>query len=216
MTEAKSVAKKKPTAALDERKAARELMNTADDVLAAMEESDFCKEHSVQRHYPLFAASEIATGPVLGVGGFGIVFEVEEIILKDQKDKETPQPEQVAADLDVAPLRIDEAAKAIGEHMVEQEHYEVSTARAFMAANVQRNGTDARYALKILRHDLSELERTRGMIDMAIETKLLSRLWHPNIGTYRSCYFVDLDKQHLQSRLTGLYFSIVPDRLQSR
>jgi hypothetical protein len=208
-----TLAKSKSADALNERKEARKLMDTADDALAAIDASDFSKEHSVKRDYPLFAASEIATGDVLGVGSFGVVFEVDEIILEGQKDEETSQPGQVAAGLDKA-ASSDGANK--GENV---EHYEVSTARAFMAANFKRNGVDARYALKILRHDHSELQRARGMIDLAIETKLLSRLWHPNIGTYCSCYSVDPDEPTCNSiilHLMGLSYSSQDERLFHR
>ena len=44
--------------------------------------------------------------------------------------------------------------------------------------------TDARYAIKRLHWDtLSDFERVRGSIDLAMEAKYLSALSHPNIGT---------------------------------
>jgi hypothetical protein len=48
---------------------------------------------------------------------------------------------------------------------------------------VTKNGY-ARYALKRLHNDLTELERARGMVDLAVEAKYLSLVWHPNISTY--------------------------------
>lgn len=175
-----------------ERKAVRELMSTVDAALSAVDASDFCKEHSQKRDYPLFDASEIATGPLLGYGTYGVVWEVEDFLLQDKQNEETAKTDQEAADLDDI-VHAEALAAAIGEtknitngadrDVEEHGHYHVGTARAFMKANVLRNGTDARYAIKVLREDLSDLRRTRGMIDMVVETKLLSRIWHPNIGT---------------------------------
>jgi hypothetical protein len=168
----------------------RELMDKVEDLLAFVDASDFSK-NSEKRHFPLFDASEIAIGPMLGFGSFGLVLEVEEFLFKDKQDEETTQFDQMAADPDDV-ARTERAAAAVNETAIltngfdhdtdEQSHYDVDTARAFMKENVQRNGTGARYAIKVLREDLSDLDRTRGMIDVVIEIKLLSRLWHPNIG----------------------------------
>jgi hypothetical protein len=59
-------------------------------------------------------------------------------------------------------------------------HYNIKTAKSFMAANVRRNG-DARYAIKRLHADLNNMEQAWGMNDLAMETKFLSSLDHPNI-----------------------------------
>ena len=65
---------------------------------------------------------------------------------------------------------------------LENQHYNVDQARTLMVAIQRRNGTDARFAIKRLRKNLSEYERVRGIIDLAIETNVLARLWHPNIS----------------------------------
>lgn len=62
-------------------------------------------------------------------------------------------------------------------------HYDVEKARELMTSRVTKNGY-ARYALKRLHNDLTELERARGMVDLAVEAKYLSLVWHPNISTY--------------------------------
>ena len=67
-------------------------------------------------------------------------------------------------------------------------HYEVGRARHLMARRCIRRGR-ARYALKRLHSDLTALERARGMIDLAVEAKYLSIVWHPNISKYQvSCW----------------------------
>lgn len=62
-------------------------------------------------------------------------------------------------------------------------HYDVKKARHFMAERCLRNGR-ARYAIKRLHGDLTPVEKARGMIDLAIEAKYLSMVWHPNISKY--------------------------------
>jgi hypothetical protein len=61
-------------------------------------------------------------------------------------------------------------------------HYDVREAKQVMAKRAIKGGR-GRYAIKRLHNDLSELERARGMIDLAVEAKYLSTVWHPNIST---------------------------------
>ena len=61
-------------------------------------------------------------------------------------------------------------------------HYDVLKARHWMEKQCQRKGV-SRYALKRLHENLNEIERARGMVDLAVEAKYLSVVWHPNIGT---------------------------------
>lgn len=60
-------------------------------------------------------------------------------------------------------------------------HYDLKKARHFMAKRCMRKGT-ARYALKRLHGCLTPIERARGMLDLAMEAKYLSVVWHPNIS----------------------------------
>jgi len=82
------------------------------------------------------------------------------------------------------------------DELEDEEHYDPGEAREYMQLNARRprrdgdddknDGGDARYAIKRLHTSLTELERTRGMIDLAIESKFLSVLWHPNIIKMRA------------------------------
>jgi hypothetical protein len=72
----------------------------------------------------------------------------------------------------------DEVAHESDAHI----HYDVKEAKEVMATRAIKCGR-GRYALKRLHNDLSELERSRGMIDLAVEAKYLSTVWHPNIST---------------------------------
>lgn len=174
-----------------QRKAVKDLLHDAAKIVASVDESDFSKKHTVSREFPEFQHTEILAGPILGEGGFGVVLEVEKIQLKGQ-EQQSAAPAAAAA---AAPITTNQNGKNVKfeqqefnkeeeerDRQLEKEHYDVHHARTLMATIQRRQGTDARYAIKRLHSDLSDLERARGMIDLAIETKVLSRLWHPNIS----------------------------------
>ena len=251
-----------------EIKATKNLLKNAQHIVKDTDESFLLKENK-PRDYPLFDRNELKFGSVLGVGGFGIVFEVKEIILtlpdlveivevpvvpethngnvsSDHTDDCTSSPirsadeeeeEGVTAAVS-SPVRLGNARIidseegnedgknkrpysdasqtttstifSVGEYGAEpnlgrwnnshihnntgvavgqqddDSHYKINNARRHMAENVLRNG-EARFAVKRLHRDLTDLERARGMIDLAIEAKYLSVIWHPNISTCPVC-----------------------------
>mmetsp|Transcript_42891 Transcript_42891/g.103760 ORF Transcript_42891/g.103760 Transcript_42891/m.103760 type:complete len:450 (+) Transcript_42891:148-1497(+) len=123
------------------------------------------------RDFPKFDTSEIKAGELLGKGGFSGVKEVLDIELND--DEKT-------YDADNAESK-KEAALMGNDH---NQHYDVSTARTHMAKHTDRLGS-ARYAIKRLKEELDVLQRARGALDLAIEIKLMSAFWHPNIVKMR-------------------------------
>lgn len=215
-----------------ELEATRKLIAQAEDLLGAVDESYFMMDKT-PREYPKFNRNEVVFGPVLGVGGFGIVFEVGKFALrvpeevdiqlldqetsKQEASSETSEnrsnmnPEEVKdesgyQDATIRPngtVASDQshttAATSTGAHADDMDHsqmrglkmlsfisddeihYDLSSARRHMYENARRS-RDARYAVKRLHRDLNDFERTRGMIDLAIEAKFMSTLWHPNIG----------------------------------
>lgn len=83
--------------------------------------------------------------------------------------------------------------------------------RKFISDHCVREGGDARYAVKILSNEVVQNLPTffQGTIDMAIETRFLSDIEHPNIIKMRACasispfkpgYFIgkSLHHHHLQ------------------
>lgn len=211
--------------------ATRKLLAEASHLLKEVDESEIFR-NAGKRLYPTFDRSEIKFGPLLGVGGFGIVFEVKDIILKIPTEvdvSETNPHATTTSSIDAASatttatatsesnegndenegsgltaqmlqnceeslstaittivLNDDPHHVAVKRHSgvttQDDAHYDVRVARKHMARMVRRNG-DARYAVKRLHRDLTDLERARGMIDLAIEAMYLSVMWHPNIGT---------------------------------
>ena len=80
-------------------------------------------------------------------------------------------------------------------------HYKVDKAKDLMEKCCCRTSSKeltSRYALKRLQKGLTAIERSRGMLDLAIEAKYLSIVWHPNISKcfdircYQpvECYFI--------------------------
>jgi len=294
---------------------ARQLLESADELLSEVDEAFIFKEEK-SRAYPQFDRSEIKFGPVLGVGGFGVVFEVKNIelsfptevsILADDDDEavngessdddknhtsehtdspglmEGPEGTGTAAKEELStngPVASVTSSGAIGATPLARRsdesqqtaattttivageetenaannnskaavvrtggmndhddcHYQIDSARQHMVEHVRRNG-DARYAVKRLHRDLSDLERARGMIDMAIEAKFLSALWHPNIVKMRGTasgpvldtnFFIIMDRLYgtltdkigqwskVQSRHKGNLFGMGGDKNQKK
>ncbi|KAL3941994.1 MAG: hypothetical protein SGBAC_003738 [Bacillariaceae sp.] len=133
---------------------------------------------ATRREFPKFGASEIKMGELLGTGGFSGVKEVLDIELNDNDDDGVHDADEKTSE-DTDKLQL---ANVLGHD--HDHHYDVSTARTHMAKHTQRLGS-ARYAIKRLKQDLDELERARGALDLAIETKLMSSFWHPNIVKMR-------------------------------
>jgi hypothetical protein len=128
-----------------------------------------------RRDFPQFDASEVTVGDLLGIGGFSSVKEVSNISVDDHEKEEDSNKERNMAD-EKAEISPSDALGA--DH---EQHYEVSTARAFMSKYCRRLGS-ARYAIKRLKPELDQVQRARGSLDLAIEIKYLRVFWHPNIG----------------------------------
>jgi hypothetical protein len=166
------------TGANDEKKKslknrAQQILDKADEVLDQVDQGHiFSVANKKCREFPKFDSSEIESGPLLGTGGFSGVKEALSIQVGGvnycQEEQEEGE-EQVIGHAGVVPPGADE------------EHYDVATAREFISKHCMRFGS-ARYAIKRLKSDLNEVQRARGALDLAIEIKYLSVIWHPNIS----------------------------------
>lgn len=168
------------------------MLARADQYLAAVDDAYILKErgHSV-RQMPTFRPEEICVGRELGRGGFGVVCEIQKFVLDAEEPErnttETPQPSSGGEDENETSNKpkIDGLMSKSNHYseIADSEHYAVDKARHVMANRVLKNGTP-RYALKLLHSELSQVEKARGMIDLALEAKYLSIVWHPNISKY--------------------------------
>jgi hypothetical protein len=153
---------------------AKEILDKADDVLRQVDGA-FIFQDKKCREFPKFAEAEIESGPLLGKGGFSGVHEVVKIQLEGLGVKYTKEDE--SDEQAIARVTNDPGLEG------HEAHYKVETAREFMAKHCIRIGS-SRYAIKRLKSDLGETERARGALDLAIEVKFLSAIWHPNIGEH--------------------------------
>jgi hypothetical protein len=179
------------------------VLQKADKILASADEAYIITNRNhVPRSMPTFRPEEISLGKILGTGGFGIVNEITKFTL----DPVESSPENPAAhpveeagvsegdgcrrrdddgdDKDNYPVGRDGGAITDLAALSPNDthvHYDVGNARHLMENRCQRNGVP-RYALKRLHNNLSSVERARGMVDLAVESKYLSVVWHPNIS----------------------------------
>ena len=180
--------KHRKNAAKEEQVLRERLLKKADEIVKAWDQAYiFQAGHHEEREFPKFGKEEITVGKRLGRGGFCDVLEVSKIVLqsknfeKDVKEGTDINPAETDDHQDepfVVEIDLPTPTTTRDENEI---HYEVTKARDYMSTHFLRQG-DARYAIKRLRTDRSELEQIRAMIDLAVEIKLFSVIWHPNIG----------------------------------
>ena len=140
-------------------------------------------------------------GRVLGRGGFCVVNEIQNFKL----EANSPLDKKKSDNDDI----VDEEEDEFGE--LRYDGGVLVQDRKFMARRCLRKGKHARYAIKILCDDcVHDPERlVGGAIDLAIESRFLSVIRHPNIikmrgvancNPYDRGFFVILDR--LYSTLT--------------
>ena len=139
--------------------------------------------------YPRFEKDELKLGKVLGKGGFGTVYEVRGF-LGQQKSTRS------ALDAD---------------HTTDPNQKE---SRSFIAKHCLRQTGEARYAVKVLSAETIENagKYYQGIVDAAVETRVLSDIVHPNIiklralatcDPFNETYFIVMDRLYdtLESRV---------------
>jgi serine/threonine protein kinase len=178
---------KKETAAIpDETVNAKKLLAKAGKILRDVDQAEIFKTYPA-RELPSFHRSELKFGAVLGVGGFCVVKEIRKVTLLSQTTGTRKA-----------------AATETNDALMDDEHYDISTAREQIPRRCLRDG-DARYAVKFLHPELSKLELARGIIDLALEAKYLSVVSHPNIIKMRGWSASDPLKEGFFLLLDRLY-----------
>ncbi len=157
---------------VSDAKKSQDILDTAGDALLALDNSHvFFTNNS--REFPQYESSEIVLGDLLGKGGFSSVHEIDQVALIEKA------PEEAIDDKDESKKPFLGTVPSV--HKEHFDHYDVVTAREFMSKNYLRHGS-ARYAIKQLKSDLGVVDRARGAVDLAIEIKFLTTIWHPNIS----------------------------------
>ncbi|KAL7462145.1 hypothetical protein ACHAXS_002535 [Conticribra weissflogii] len=171
------------------------LIKRAKEVVEEKSKASTIFDEEAESQVPRFDKSECKLGRVLGRGGFCVVSE----ILHFNLEKHSP--------LDVTSTNgdalVDEEEDEFGE--LRYDGGVLVQDRQFMARRCLRKGKHARYAIKTLSDDcLKDPERfVGGVIDLAIESRFLAVIRHPNIikmrgfGTSEICdvgFFLVLDR----------------------
>lgn len=141
--------------------------------------------------YPKYEKKELNLGKVLGKGGFGTVYEIRSFALDGVKVQLNKKG--FSDDLDET------------EYFFGNDGKREKEARVFIAEHCLRNNSDARYAVKILSPEVIKNKGLfiQGMIDMALETRFMSDIEHPNIVKIRAMarcdpfdekYFIVMDR----------------------
>jgi len=170
------------------------LLKRAEEVVLEKSKASTIFDEEAERAQPRFKRSELALGRVLGRGGFCIVHEIKAFNLEANSPLDNKDDDGVVFDEEedeYGELRYD------GGILVQD--------RKFMARRCLRQGTHSRYAIKTLGEDcLTDPERfVGGVIDLAVESRFLAVIRHPNIikmravsdgNPYDRGFFVVLDR----------------------
>lgn len=170
------------------------LLSKAEELVVDKTKGSEVMDPEEENRIPRFSPNEIRLGGVLGKGGFCTVSEIKRITLNGDGDHE----QQFSSE--------------------EDAQWQIQD-RDFMSKNYLRkkkNRNDTRYAIKTLSECLlTEPERfVAGVIDLAVETKFLAVIRHPNIIKMRAVsstspfalgYFIVLDRLYdtLSDRMTA-------------
>lgn len=146
--------------------------------------------------FPKFTKSEVTLGKVLGKGGFGTVYEVRGFKANFER-------------ISTSKLLAMSTRNLLGNLDNTDDDDEVMTgemeSRKFISDHCLRKNGDARYAVKFLSPStIADLGLfIQGIMDMAVETRILSDLEHPNIvkmralaktSPFNSDYFIVMDR----------------------
>jgi len=162
---------------------------------------------------PRFDIDELELGEILGKGQFGTISEVLAFTVKGP-------PSAPSSRRNSRPMLQKSLSYRFGDDTSDSTDEERSSkfeleeaarqndmeARAFLAKHALKDGERARYAVKVLSNNvMCDTESfLQGITDMAVETRLLSNMNHPNIIKLRA---------HARVEAYNEYYFIVMDRL---
>jgi len=174
----------------------RALLKQAETVVMEKSKTSDIFDDEAETLLPRFKRSEIVLGRVLGRGGFCVVNE----ILNFKLEPNSPFDQH---SFDAEGHLLDEEEDEFGE--LRYDGGVLVQDRKFMSRRCLRQGKHARYAIKTLSDEcLNDPERfVGGVIDLAVESRFLAVIKHPNIikmrgrsdgNPYDRGFFVVLDR----------------------
>jgi serine/threonine protein kinase len=170
------------------------LLAKAKEVVEEKSKASTIFDEDAEKDLPRFKLSELKLGKVLGRGGFCVVNEIAKFNLEPN----SPLDNHANGHNGLMDEEEDEFGELRYDGVVVQD-------RAFMNRRCLRKGKFARYAIKTLSEEcLNDPERfVGGVIDLAVESRFLSVIRHPNIikmravsdgNMYDRGFFVVLDR----------------------
>ncbi|KAG7341161.1 serine/threonine protein kinase [Nitzschia inconspicua] len=162
------------------------LLKVSEDCVAKKTKDSTILDVKAEERIPKFDLKELQIGKVLGRGGFCVVKEVTKITLSQENG----------------------GAKNDMQHSkTDDEHYiaNIVQDRGFMAQHCIRQGKDYRYAIKLVQESSRNDPHVfiNAVVDLAVESRFLSVVRHPNIikmramdskGPFQPHFFVVLDR----------------------
>jgi len=150
-------------------------------------------ENRTTKTYPSFSQQEITLGKTLGVGEFGIVQEIREFLIPEKctscaihrcmyLSSSENDEDNIAIEVEPTGKTSTKVIESLtpDDMKTKDEVIEFTENRGFMKDHCIRQGA-ARYAIKTLKLDLSPKCIPGALLDLAIESKFLEVLSHPNI-----------------------------------
>ncbi|KAL7555313.1 hypothetical protein ACHAWF_018975 [Thalassiosira exigua] len=170
------------------------LLKRAKEIVGQKSKASDIFDEEAERSLPRVKKSELGLGRVLGRGGFCVVNEISQFKLEPNSALDVKSHDDGI---------IDEEEDEFGE--LRYDGGILVQDRKFMARRCLRQGKHARYAIKTLSDEcLNDPERfVGGVIDLAVESRFLSVIRHPNIikmravsdgNPYDRGFFVVLDR----------------------
>mmetsp|Transcript_40151 Transcript_40151/g.46985 ORF Transcript_40151/g.46985 Transcript_40151/m.46985 type:complete len:507 (+) Transcript_40151:443-1963(+) len=158
-----------------------------DGVMAANAASSALKSPRQARVIPKVGLHELELAKVVGRGGFSIVREILRINLNAQTASSSTDDD--ASETSFAIDDDEDETSNIANKIIAEEQ---TTARDAISRKCNTTLNDHRYVIKLLRSDLPSNERTKGIVDLAVEARFLSTLpSHPNIISLRGTSTLD-------------------------
>lgn len=175
------------------------LLKRAKDIVEEKSKASNIFDEDAEKSLPRFEKSELGLGRVLGRGGFCVVNEVKQFKLQANSPLDKKAPVTSTGDN----CMMDEEEDEFGE--LRYDGGVLLQDRTSMSRRCLRQGKHARYAIKTLSDEcLNDPERfVGGVIDLAVESRFLSVIRHPNIikmrgvstgNQYDIGFFVVLDR----------------------